>query len=89
MKNFPLMLFAIVVLAFGMTACDDDSTQTKTTEKSVVNGTTVESTLTTDTTVDNDGNRSQEIERKTTIDPEGLMNETTQTDTTTTETTQD
>jgi uncharacterized lipoprotein YehR (DUF1307 family) len=89
MKKFPLMLFAIVVLAFGLTACDDDNTQTKTTEKSVVNGTTVESTVTTDTRVDNDGNRSQEIERKTTVDPEGLMNQTTRTEETTTETTQE
>lgn len=82
-KNF--MLFSMAALALGLSACKEEKTKTETTEKSVVNGTTIESTTTTETSVDDEGNRSSQTRRETTVDPEGMMNKETTTEETTTE----
>ncbi len=80
-----LMLCTMTVLALAVSACKEDKTKTEITEKSVVNGKTVESTTTTETTVDDEGNASRETHRETTVDPEGLMNKETTTEETTME----
>jgi len=83
-RYFPLTMMSL--LALGLSACDDKTkTKTETTEKSVVNGTTVESKTATETVIDEEGRRSQETKSKTTVDPEGPMNKETREETRTQE----
>jgi hypothetical protein len=77
-KNIALTLVA--VLALGLAACKEKSTS-EVTEESNVNGTHVEKTTTTETTVEDDGDVSKETTTETTVDPEGLMNKETTTET--------
>lgn len=71
-----LTIMAMAVLALGISGCKD-KTKSETTEKSVVNGTTVENKTSTETTVDDNGDTTRDVESKTTVDPEGLMNKRT------------
>lgn len=74
-KNFALVMMA--VMALGLAACKEKKTTTETSESSTINGTTTETNTTTETTVDEHGNRTQEVDSKTTVDPQGLMNKET------------
>ena len=74
-KNIALVMVAVA--AMGLSACKEKVSQTEVVEKSTVNGTTVESKTTTETSVDDEGNRRIEAETKTTVDPEGMMNKET------------
>jgi hypothetical protein len=82
-KHFILSMAAVALLGLG--ACDDKTSKEEIVEKSTVNGTTVESTSTTETTVHDDGTVSRESESKTTVDPEGMMNKETTEESTTKE----
>ena len=81
-------LALMTVLALGMAGCKEKET-TETTEKAVVNGTTVETTKKMESSVDGEGNRTTETEIKTTVDPEGAMNKETTEEIQTEETRQD
>lgn len=75
-KHF--LLSAMAVLALGLTACNDESkSSTESSEKSVINGTTVERHTTTETSVDENGNVDRQVDTETTVDPEGMMNKET------------
>ena len=79
-----MTLTCVGLLTMGLAACDNE-TQTKTTEKAVINGTTYETTTKTERSVD-DGVVTKEVETTKTIDPEGLMNKKTMTESYETET---
>lgn len=72
-----LIFSAMAILALSTGACDENTTSSETTEKSVVDGTTVESTTSRETTIKDNGDLTEKVQRKTTVDPEGLMNKTT------------
>ncbi len=78
MNNKFLTVMALGVITLGVSACDD-TTESTVTERSVVNGTEIETTTTRETTHDGD-NTHIEIERERTVDPEGLMNKETTTE---------
>tara|TARA_B100001750_G_C15493754_1_gene592893 strand:- start:162 stop:425 length:264 start_codon:yes stop_codon:yes gene_type:complete len=72
MNKFTL-LAAAAVMTLGVAACDNQTEQT--TERTMPNGTTVETTV----TRESDGD-SVNVERETRINPEGAMNERTVTE---------
>ncbi len=81
-KYFMLTIMALTTL--GLAACDDTTTKTESTQKAETPaGTVVERTTTTERTNDGDGNVKQESKVETTVDPKGMMNKETTTETST------
>ena len=69
---------ALALLAIGLTACDE-KVESKTVERSTVDGTEITTTTTKEVTTESDGDTQTEIEKTRSVDPEGLMNERTTT----------
>lgn len=71
-------VMAICLISLSLAACKDKE-ESKVTESSVINGTEVDTTTTRTTTMDGD-EKTIEVEREQTVDPEGLMNKETTTE---------
>lgn len=73
------LLTSAALLSLTVAACDDGQ-KTETSETTMMrNGTVVETNVTRETSMDGDGNVTTEIEKETVVDPEGLMNKKTTT----------
>lgn len=72
MNKFTTLALA-AVMTLGVAACDNQTTETS--EQTLPNGTEVETTVTRESDSD-----SMSVERETTVNPEGLMNERTMTE---------